>query len=253
MSETSSLIDALQRAHSNEAELRSRYAEYLPVKDKPRRGPGSADPNRVKNSNEYDPERHESAFADAEAAGKLLHNVTRPPVVIQQERPEHRFLVFLYAQGMSTKDIFVQLGGVWDDTKNLPVSGTGQYSYQHLHTIRRQAWFQTKLVEYMEQCGKDVIRAKFEAELMPSIEKVIEIRDDPNAPRALNLKAAESLIDRFLGKPVQHVAPVPVSSVDRYEKEVADLVKETEAIEIELKHLNPAFLTNEETNENEHC
>ena len=97
----------------------------------------------------------------------------------------------------------------------------------------------------MEQCGKDVIRAKFEAELMPSIEKVIEIRDDVNAPKQLQLRAAESLIDRFLGKPIQQVVALPTASVAKYEKDAAALAKETEAIENELRNLNPAFLTNE--------
>lgn len=244
MSETSSLNDVLQRAHGKESALREQFAEYLPVK--PKKGPGSADPNRVKTRQEYNPERDEQAFVDAEADGKLLHNAARPSVTIQKERPEHRFLVFLYAQGMSTKDIYLQLGGEWDSTRNLPLPGTAaQYSYQHLHNIRRQAWFQTKLIEYMEQCGKDVIRAKFEAELMPSIEKVIEIRDDVNAPKQLQLRAAESLIDRFLGKPIQQVVALPVASVDKYEKDAAALARETEAIENELKNLNPAFLTNE--------
>jgi len=249
MSETSPLAEVLQRAHgSSEEELRSQYAEFLPVKNK--RGPGSADPNRVKQSQEFNPERDEHAFTEAEENGNLLHNASRPQVVIQKERPEHRFLVFLYAQGMSTKDIYIQLGGEWDSKRNLPISGTSaQYSYQHLHNIRRQAWFQTKLIEYMEECGKDVIRAKFEAELMPSIEKVISIRDDADAPKQLQLRAAESLIDRFLGKPIQQVQSVPVASVSKYEKEAADLARETEAIEAELKNLNPAFLTNNDNEE----
>jgi hypothetical protein len=246
MSETSSLTEVLQAAHGQDADpdvdsLRARYAEYLPVPRK--RGPGSADPNRTKADNEYQPDLHEAEFEEAEAAGGLLHNSSRPPVILQRERPEHRFLVFLYAQGMSTKDIYIQLGGEWDPVNNAPISGSGQYSYQHLHTIRRQAWFQTQLIKYMEECGKDVIRAKFEAELMPSIDKVIQIRDDKNAPQNLQLRAAESLIDRFLGKPVQQVQALPSASVDRYEKEASDLVRETESIEAELRNLNPAFLT----------
>lgn len=248
MSTTSSLTAALQAAHGQDSDsdteaLRDRYAEYLPVRA--RRGPGSADPNRIKGPNEYQPDLHEAEFTVAEENGNLLHGATRPPYIIQQERPEHRFLVFLYAQGMSTKDIFIQLGGEWDSSLNLPISGTGQYSYQHLHTIRRQAWFQTKLVQYMEECGKDIIRAKFESELMPSIEKVISIRDDVKAPQQLQLRAAESLIDRFLGKPIQQVQALPVASVERYEKAADELVRETEAIEAELRILNPALITNE--------
>lgn len=205
------LAEVMQDIHGSQGDeetLRGKYAEFLPVK----------------------PER------------KGLHGCTKPPVEIKQERPEHRFLIFLYAQGMSTKDVFTQLGGQWDSERNLPISGTGQYSYQHLHTIRRQAWFQQQLVAYMEECGKDVIRARLESELMPSIEKVVEIRDKHDAPMALQLKAAESLIDRFLGKPVQQVVTQPASTVDKYEKEAEALRLEAAQVEAELRNLNPALV-----------
>jgi hypothetical protein len=237
-----------------DAHLRERYAEFVPCEAARPEGSVPAkkarryqlNPDRVRTKGEFDPARDEQAFVDAEADGNLLHGARRPPVTLQQERPEHRFLVFLYAQGISTKDIFIQLGGEWDASRNAPISGTGQYSYQHLHTIRRQAWFQSKLVQYMEECGKDVVKAKFEMELMPSIDKVIAIRDDQNAPVAIQLRAAESLIDRFLGKAAITVVQQTPSSVERYEKEVAELQAESDALTAQINSLNPSFLTNNE-------
>jgi hypothetical protein len=255
MSEARSLPDVLEHAHGgSDKDLREKYAEYLPNKEyhpkaknrTGRHGPGTADPNRPKQPSEYNPERDAAAFDQMDADGTGLHNNRRPPYIIQSERPEHRFLVFLYAQGLSTKEIYLQLGGQWDSERNLPISSPdARYSYQHLHTIRRQAWFQTKLVEYMEKCGEDVVRAKLKAELMPSIDKVIAIRDDVDAPKQLQLKAAESLIDRFLGKAVQQVVTVAPATVAKYAKDAADLQSELDAVESELKNLNPAFLTNE--------
>ncbi len=249
----STLHEALQDV-DDETRLRERYAEFLPVDSdevacgktpkKARRYALNED--RVKTKAEFDPNRDEAAFGELEAEGKLLHGATRPPVTIQQERPEHRFLVFLFAQGLSTKDIFIQLGGEWNASANAPISGTGQYSYQHLHTIRRQAWFQKRLVEYMEECGKDVVRAKLEAECMPSLDRVIAIRDDVNAPVAVQLRAAESLLDRFLGKAAITVTHVQASSVDRYEKEISELEAESAALTAQINSLNPSFLTNSE-------
>lgn len=239
------LSEVMRDVHGSEETLRAKYAEYLPTVEtdkKARRYP--INPERVKTKAEYDPNVHEAEFEKVASEGGLLHGSDRPPVIIAKERPEHRFLVFLYSQGMSTKDIYIQLGGEWDSVRNAPISGTGQYSYQHLHTIRRQAWFQKQLIAYMEECGKDVIRAKLETELMPSLDKVISIRDDEDAPKALQLKAAESLIDRFLGKPVQSIVVPPSSSVNRYEDEADALQKEAEKIEQEIKSLNPAFLLN---------
>lgn len=250
------LRDALAEA-DGESALRERYADYLPVERAPigtkskegdkRKIKGQCNVHgpraEVKSKQRFDIERDEKVFQDAEVLGQKLHGATRPPIILQNERPEHRFLVFLYAQGMSTKDIFTQLGGVWDSSRNLPVSGTGQYSYQHLHNIRRQAWFQKNLIAYMDECGKDLIKAKLEAELMPSIDRVIKIRDNDDAPASVQLSAANSLIDRFLGKATQQVVVTPASSVERYEKEADEIERETRAIDEELRNLNPALLT----------
>jgi hypothetical protein len=250
MSETSPLTEVLQRVHapSAEEELRDTQTEFVPILKQGQNGRIGRvkgvpkDPNRIRANWEFN-EARDGPVHDAMHENKqCLHNSPRPPVLLKTEQPEHRFLVFLYAQGLSTKEIFLQLGGAWDSNTNLPVSGTGaRYSYAHLCSIRRQAWFQTNLVKYMDECGKDAIRAKFEMELKPSIEKVIAIRDDLKAPLQLQLRAAESLIDRFLGKPVQQVVALPQSSVAKYEQDAASLARETEAVEVELKNLNAAF------------
>lgn len=234
------------QSDSSDDALRNQYSEFLPVDEvsekKARRYP--LNPDRVKAKSEFNSDRHEAAFAEQEVNGMLLHNEARPSVIIDKEKPEHRFLIFLFAQGMSVKDVFCQLGGEWDKELSRPVSGTGQYSYQHLITIRRQSWFQSKLIQYMEELGKSAVQARLELEVMPSIERIAKLRDDPDAPKAVQLNASNSLLDRFLGKPQQSVQVVPVSNVARYEQDAEKLQQEVEKIEAEIRNLNPAVLTN---------
>lgn len=239
------LTEVMEEVHGGDEEsfLRERYAEFIPCEAVPKKKRRyELNPGRPASKSDYNEERDGQQFRDGAADGTMLHGVKPPPVIIQQERPEHRFLIFLYSQGMSTKDVYIQMGGEWDSARNAPVSGTGQYSYQHLHTIRRQAWFQTKLVEYMEECGKDLIRAKLESELMPSIDTVIRIRDDKEAPKNVQLSAANSLIDRFLGKATVHIQAEDPSSVARYEKEAKELEAERRTLEAQINALNPSFL-----------
>lgn len=211
------LTEVLEDAHNDsEARLRAEYAEYLEVE------PTKDSPNM----------------------SEQLHGNKPPAVTIQKETPQHRFLVFLFAQGLSQKDVFIQLGGQWDNEKNLPISGTGQFTYQHLGTIRRQGWFQKALIAYMEQCGKDAIQARLETELIPSIDKVVAIRDNVNAPPNVQLAAANSLIDRFLGKPVQHVQKSVERTIQTFEDDADALQREAEKIEAELRNINPALVNN---------
>ena len=169
-----------------------------------------------------------------------LHNAPPPNFHIQKETPEHRFLLYLFAQGNSTKEVFLQLGGEYDPITNLPKSGTGRYSYHWLCQIRRQAWFRDQLTAFLHETGKDLVQAKLQTEVIPSLEVVISVRDDQNAPSATRLAAANSLIDRFLGKPTQHVKTEQVATVNKYEEDAASLQRQLAQVEEEMKSINAA-------------
>lgn len=169
-----------------------------------------------------------------------LVNAQSPNFVLQKESPEHRFLLYLFAQGNSVIEVFSQLGGQVDPKTKLPIPGTGRYSYGWLCQIRRQAWFRRQLTEFLHETGKDLVQAKLQTELVPSLEAVIEIRDDMDAPASVRLNAANSLIDRYLGKPVQHVRTESASSTEKYEAEAADLQRQIEQVDQEMKSLNAA-------------
>lgn len=163
-----------------------------------------------------------------------------PAFNIKKESPEHRFLLYLFAQGNSSRDVFVQLGGQLDPVTKLPVPGTGKYSYHWVCQIRRQAWFRQQLTQFLHETGKDLVQAKLQTEVIPSLEAVIEIRDNIDAPANVRLTAANSLIDRFLGKPTQVVQQIVPTTVQRFEEDAADLERQITQVEEEMQALNAA-------------
>ncbi len=237
----------------SESELRANYLEFVPVNDctsqneglpfgGSKRGRPVTKPDRERISAEFDEGLDGQNFRNAQSSGELLHNATPPSHVIQQEKSEHRFLVFLFAQGKSAKTIFLELGGEWDEELGRPVAGTGQWSYSRLIQIRKQTWFQKALISYLEECGRDVITARLEAECGASIDTVVELRDNKQAPPAVRLNAAKDILDRFLGKATQKVEVTQSKSVSDYESELEEIKREEESLTNELRHLNPGLL-----------
>jgi len=201
-------------------------------------------PSRARANNEFD-----SRVDSNQAGDKDLHGAKPPNFVIGHETPEHRFLLYLFAQGNSSKEVFVALGGQIDPVSKLPVPGTGKYSYHWVCQIRRQAWFREQLTQFLHETGKDLVQAKLQTEVIPSLDVVLAIRDDTDVPSNVRLTAANSLIDRFLGKPTQVIQQVAPTSVAKFEADADQLEKQIAQVEEEMKNLNAAtipMLTNKE-------
>lgn len=177
----------------------------------------------------------------AEGITPLENQGERGAVRLQKESVRHRVLVYLFAQGGTARNVFEQLGGKWDDANNKPISGTGEYSYQHLLNIRKQPWFQAELLKVIEESGSPLLEAKLQLEQMASLETIIAIRDCKEEKGATRLAAANSLLDRFLGKPAQQVRIEPAATTASHENEAAVLRERLKALETEAHNLNAAF------------
>jgi len=108
---------------------------------------------------------------------------------IIHEKPEHRLIVYLKARGLSNKEVSEKTG----------------YSPAWVSQICRQPWFRLRLVQELREAGLDRVAKLLESSALDSIFTILEIRDDPTAPKAVRRACADSLLDRFLGKPTVHV------------------------------------------------
>jgi len=165
----------------------------------------------------------------------------RTGVRLKNESIRHRVLLYLFAQGGTVRHVFEQLGGEWDEAAKRPISGTGEYSYQQLINIRKQPWFQNELLAVIQENGSPLVEAKLQLEAMASLETLVEIRDNRKEKGATRAACANSLLDRFLGKPTQVVKAEAPSSVDKHENEAAELRERLQRLETEAHHLNQAY------------
>jgi len=156
-----------------------------------------------------------SSPASGEPVPDLLaefHNPKRPQVEYQHEKPEHRIVLFLKAQGLSNREIAEKTG----------------YTPCGVSLIVNQPWAQEKLLQVLNEAGVDRVQALLAGAAEDSVFTLIELRDDAEQPGTVRKAAASDLLDRFLGKPRQQVdvvqhKPVTTESVAEIDKELAGL------------------------------
>jgi hypothetical protein len=143
--------------------------------------------------------------------GDYLHN--EPNLAILAEKPEHRLIVYLKAQGHSNKEVADRTG----------------YTQAWISQLTRQPWFRLRLVQELKEAGVDAIESVLKSTALDSVFTLIDLRDDVHAPGAVRRACADSLLDRFRGKPVQTV---------QHEEKRLPKTSEISAIDSELAELN---------------
>lgn len=153
----------------------------------------------------------------------------RANFAIVNEKAEHRIIVYLKAQGLSNKEVAEKTG----------------YTQPWVSQISRQPWFRLRLVQELKEAGVDAVQTVLKAAALDSVFTLIDIRDDPTAPKAVRSQNADRLLDRFLGKPTQKIEGeghrLPSSP------EIAALNQELAAIDLELKETPDATVRSEPT------
>lgn len=109
-----------------------------------------------------------------------------PTVVLKKETNRHRLICFLAAEGHSTKEISEKIGMT-------PMS---------VSNILRQPWARERVQTEIRLAGQDEIRSILEAQVKPSLERLVTLRDTAESEQ-VQKAAADSLLDRFLGKATQ--------------------------------------------------
>jgi len=160
---------------------------------------------------------------------RLFASEENPPnFAIINEKPEHRLIVYLKARGMSNREVAAKTG----------------YSEPWISQICRQPWFRLRLVTELKEAGLDKVAKLLESAAVDSIFTILEIRDDETAPKAVRRACADSLLDRWLGKPTVHVAhegerlpsSPELAAVDTELRQIDQQLKETNGSQTEVQH-----------------
>lgn len=137
----------------------------------------------------------------------------------QKEGPTHRMAVLLKAQGRTNREIAEAL----DVNENT------------IAIVLRTPWARMRLLDEINRAARPGIQALLEAEAPKSVLTLIEMRDNEKAKPSERITAANSLLDRFLGKPAQTVTSVTVkgpdlSTKELIEQELEELKKQEKAL-----------------------
>jgi hypothetical protein len=150
-----------------------------------------------------------------------LHNDTQPNLGIIHEKPEHRALVYMKAQGLSNRECCERTG----------------YSDAWMSQICRQPWFRTALIRELKNAGVDAVRKCIQAAALDSVFTLIDLRDDVKAPASVRSRNADSLLDRYLGKATQHLEHSTPTAPNT--EEMHDLDRQISVLEKALANSEP--------------
>lgn len=153
------------------------------------------------------------------AEGDRLFNERPPNLAILHEKPEHRLLLWMKAQGASNREIARQSG----------------YTEPWLSQLFRQPWAKDRLVQIMTDEGKDLVQGLLQSACADSIYKLMELRDGAESEQ-VQRSAADSLLDRWLGKPRQTIEAT-TAQVNLNLEDVEALDKQLAMLESEEKQL----------------
>jgi hypothetical protein len=156
-----------------------------------------------------------TSFAQASPLSGPLHeqplfNARQPAYELKSEKPEHRIVIFLKAQGHSQKEIAALTG------MTVPA-----ISY-----ITAQPWAQAMILQEIAQAGRGEVEVLLQGAAADSIRKLIELRDDSDAPKEVQRKASNDLLDRHFGKPTQPIAHASVNLDTLSDAELAKLAQQ---------------------------
>ena len=112
-----------------------------------------------------------------------------PVRIAKRETPVHRTMVNMAAAGYTNREIAAQTG----------------YSPTTVATAIKQPHAREYLINEAKKTVQDEIKALLEREVIPSLEKLVAVRDNPQARGADVITASNSILDRFLGKPTQPI------------------------------------------------
>lgn len=181
-------------------------------------------------------ENNVQSYANSEMAQTELHEQSlkntffgqRPPnLQIKQEKPEHVLIMFLKAEGKSHKEIAEQLG----------------MSQSWVSQVTRQPWFTIRLMEFLNERGKDSFDCALKSAVLPAIEKLAELSQssigDEDVPASVQFQASKEICNRFFGAPVVRTENTSHQSfdVDR----IRELERQADALREERLKLNPTL------------
>lgn len=118
-----------------------------------------------------------------------FYNGLKPRYILKVEAAHHRLIVEYAAQGFIPMEIARLVG----------------YSRACVKNVLDQPWAKEYLANRMKESTKNDVQELLKAEVFPSLAYVVKVRDNDQLRSEVRLSAAQSLLDRVLGKAAQPI------------------------------------------------
>lgn len=191
-------------------------AELLEETGNPPLPPTELEPNKQLFVN--NPLSASAVAAEVTERPDSLYAAKPPNLAIQSEKPIHRSIVFLKAEGLTNREIADRTG----------------YTEAWVSQITRQPWFQKALLDELKKVGRTSLHAFLEVQAHDTALKLVHLRDNASS-ESVQLSACNQILDRFLGKPIARTEQrVEVHTV---EERVSTIDLQIQNLEAEEKRL----------------
>lgn len=137
---------------------------------------------------------------------------------LQSEKPEHVLMCYMLAGGKTRKEIAEAVG----------------YNYQTVCNVIRQPFFRQRYLRIAKEAGMEATEAFLKGETMSSLEVLVEVRDT-SEKGAERIAAANSILDRALGKAVVKVETKDMNNLDTAAVTKDAIEKELSKVRAEMK------------------
>jgi predicted transcriptional regulator len=144
-----------------------------------------------------------------------LYNDKLSTLRLKREKPEHRIIVLLKAQGYSNKEIAERL-------EVTPVM---------VGYVLRQPWARERLVAEISASGRDAVNELLRGAVSDAVMTLIDVNQ--NGKPGERVSAANSLLDRYYGKPTQRVETDNThhfETVDELDRQIKSLEEQEQAL-----------------------
>jgi hypothetical protein len=147
---------------------------------------------------------------------QALFGDREPMYEIKSERPEHRIITFLKAQGLSNREIARRTG----------------FTTTAIGYILKQPWARARLLQEIETAGRDGVHELLKGAVDDCVLTLIDVQGDEKAKHSDRISAANSILDRYFGKPTQRVESIntnvqaKMDDIERMKKELAEVETE---------------------------
>lgn len=133
----------------------------------------------------------QSAEEDAARNGPdALYNDRQPRYEIKHQKPEHRTIIFLKAEGNTNREIS-------------RITGMSEVA---ISNILRQPWARTQLLDEINKAGRNEVVTIFKGAAAEVAQTMVDIISNPEVKASDKISAGHLILDRLFGKATQPLA-----------------------------------------------